>query len=153
MPLTGLMCCRKGTGMVERIDSKTPEQIRQALEYLAVDCPDSAKCKDCAYGYDCVNEQLITAPKAAIDDALAMIQRLEAERNAALAKAPRWISVKDELPPKHLRVLLMNGHRMVASGHLTYVKAKCGTSLWCMDGVNRNDVTHWAKLPEPPEEK
>ena len=133
--------------MSELINGRTPEEIKRGLS-----CKMAGQhCNFCSYQIDCISED--GDPGVINRDALALIERLEAERDAALAKAPRWISVKDELPPKHLRVLLMNGHRMVASGYLTYVKDKCGTYLWCMDGVRRNDVTHWAKLPEPQKEK
>lgn len=54
---------------------KTPEEIKKGLEY----CGHAISCYDCLYfdGDDC-NDALL-------DDALALIQRLEAERDALLA--------------------------------------------------------------------
>ena len=133
--------------MGELINGRTPEEIKTGLRIHAT----WGQCKTCPYKTE-KNAEFGHCIDRLTKDVYSLVEHLESERDAALAKVPKWISVKDEFPPKHLRVLLMNGHRMVASGHLTYVKAKCGTSLWCMDGVNRNDVTHWAKLPEPPKE-
>lgn len=66
----------------EKIQEKTPEQIRQMLEYLTEDCKESDVCDDCAYSYECTNERLIPVPEAVITDIRALIDRLVTENEA-----------------------------------------------------------------------
>ena len=74
--------------MGELINSRTPEEIKERLgccskENGCLECPDVA-AGDCSLKL-CA-------------DALALIERLESERDAALAKVPKWISVEERLP-------------------------------------------------------
>lgn len=73
--------------MSELINGRTAEEIKTAI----VECENRA-CKDCPYYADCLaGETKLQITK----DALALIERLESERDAALAKVPmvhaEWI--------------------------------------------------------------
>ena len=85
--------------MSDLINGRTPEEIKRNLSWLV-------RCNNCPqnheYGCDYENR---TKECQTTDDALALIERLEAERDAALAKVPKWISVEERLPEKHQVVL------------------------------------------------
>lgn len=73
--------------MIELINGKTPEEIKSALSR----CGTYNRCRsekngDCPYYVDCLIGIHRMKP---MKDALAMIERLEAERDAALAKVPK----------------------------------------------------------------
>ena len=81
------------------------------------------------------------------DDALALIQRLEAAQT-------QWISVKERLPERGFKVLTVNGHGYIR----IFALWKRTEREWCW--INDaghfnhcNDITHWMQLPEPPEVK
>lgn len=63
-----------------------------------------------------------------------------------------WISVKDGLPGKFIRVLV---HMPGETPHPTVHEGYRGVKNWYADGFRREDceVTHWMPLPEPPKEK
>lgn len=74
---------------------------------------------------------------------------------------PKWISVKEKLPPLEQEVLIFAYNREIHvaefcnfSGcedwHITSQKY-----VYCQDELNikRENVTHWMPLPEPPEDK
>ena len=88
--------------MTNMINGRTPEEIKTALR----ECGNRA-CKDCPYYADCLaGETRLRITK----DALALINHLESERDAALAKVPKWISVKERLPENEERVLITERH-------------------------------------------
>lgn len=120
--------------MGELINGRTPEHIKAGLRCRVI---GDTKCSDCAYygtflyeigqrEYECDD----------IDsDALALIERLEAERDVALAKVPRWISVEERLPESGVHVFVLceiraNGgavRRYVCDGfHVEAWKEKAG---------------------------
>ena len=190
--------------MEDKINGRTPEEIKHGLEWAAFECDDQF-CDDCKFAQDChsflsyeiaqYGLALIKHMEATLDrlgdfgklfadytgcprgatgraalpieeEVLAMkpirdvdngewipvnadaLRELVAKYKQLRDAVPKWISVKKVLPVKHLRVLVMNGHGMVTSGHLTYRKSKDGAPLWDMEGIKRNDVTHWAPMPE-----
>ena len=63
-----------------------------------------------------------------------------------------WISVKDSVPERYLRVIVCNSHKGVADGHLTGHKTRDGKPLWSTSDGRRSDITHWMPLPEAPAE-
>lgn len=135
--------------MSELINGRTPEDIKNELQWLIYGCPESEpECEDCIYSKICSSATEEDAPRSA----LALIERLESERDAALAKVPKWIGVKERLPlPETERYLvaciLPDGNRTVH------------TAVWAWDEndeqgdwINWDVVTHWMPLPEPPKE-
>lgn len=58
-----------------------------------------------------------------------------------------WISVKDELPPNSEEVLLWDWLALVRTGYSISGRWYDATTRELMVGI-----THWQKLPEPPEE-
>lgn len=98
---------------------KTSEEIKKALER----CGYSGSCKPCAYFDEdgkCIGRLKI--------DALTYIQQLENQIADIGKKVPKWISVKDRLPPKNDVCVLCH----------------CDTT---------GAVTHWMPLPQPPKEE
>lgn len=67
--------------------------------------------------------------------------------------APKWISVKERLPVKQLRVIVQTGHGLVTTGWRSYHVDVRGGELWEVDEAHNyhNDVTHWMPTPEPKE--
>ena len=137
--------------MGDLINGRTPEEIKYGLR-----CGTTGEheCSTCAY-YGRINEEngLREFDCGKIDgDALALIERLESERDAALAKVPKWISVEERLPEAFVSVLVqMPGevpHPTVREGFIS------PDGIWCAGHFRRepDEVTHWAKMPEPPKE-
>ena len=130
--------------MNDQNNGKSPIEIKDGL----VRCKDGRRCKQgddqCPYHIDCF---MGYPAKRLIADTLAYIQYLEAVQ-------PKWISVKERLPVKQLRVIVRTGHNMVAAGWRSYHVDVKGGELWEVDGEHnyRNDVTNWMPLPEPPKE-
>ena len=75
--------------MGELINGRTPEEIKDALKHCIEPVPYG--CEVCPYNETCLEH----APEI---DALALIELLESERDAALAKVPKWISVEEREP-------------------------------------------------------
>ena len=69
--------------------------------------------------------------------------------------APKWISVKDRLPPYiGKKILVVNGHGNIKM--LAFWKKVGSNWTWldCDGHFNHtNDITHWMPLPEPPKEE
>ena len=84
------------------INGRTPEEIKRVLEWAVCAC-GSMVCEECQYYKSvCSHENL----ERIAPDALALIQHLESERDAALAKVPKWISVEERLPENEKDVLI-----------------------------------------------
>ena len=81
----------------------------------------------------------------AVWDALDYIQELE-------PKALKWVSVKDRLP-EHVRgnyLILLGGEIYAAKWEYDEWNEKYAFRIDCQIVPN---VTHWMKVPEPPEEE
>lgn len=126
--------------MSDLINGRTPEEIKTSLRMCSEICFGRS---DCPY-YDGVNEKCQTKLTF---DALALIKHLESERDAALAKVPRWISVEDMLPENFRSVIILRDD--VPNGGLSEVGWRIGEYWSVPNGVK---VTHWMPLPEPPKE-
>lgn len=98
--------------MSELINGRTPEEIksgiRNMLEVCADPCGVGEACREicCSYdGDECCHETILMG-------AIALIERLESERDAVLAKVPKWISVKERLPEPEQKVLLLTEEKV-----------------------------------------
>ena len=95
--------------MAELINGRTPEEIKKELQWLIHGCPESEpECEDCICSKICSSATEEDAPRSA----LALIERLESERDAALAKVPKWISVNERLPESEQKVLLLTEEKV-----------------------------------------
>lgn len=136
--------------MGELINGRTPEHIKAGLRCRVT---GDVKCSDCAYygtvlyeigqrEYECDN----------IDrDALALIEHLESERDDAMAKVPRWISVKERLPEESGHYLYLCDSPILGLQNgvgVSYFQHKA--KLW--KKVYNPCVTHWMPLPESKKE-
>ena len=135
--------------MGELINGRTPEEIKRNLSYLV-------RCEICPqnHEYGCDYEKR-TKECQTTDDALALIQHLESERDAALAKVPKWISVQERLPEKDGEYLVLKVHNYrkddgyMAQGVALFLRTR--DPEWVVG--NLCEVTHWMLRPEPPEEE
>ena len=153
--------------MTDTINGRTPEEIKKGLEYFAeTDLSKKlAACKqDLKYWY----------AEDVAADALAYIQQLERERDAAVAEVeslnaeidainedylsgihtvredarPKWISVEERLPEEDVTVLV---YRDGCCGVARLLDAE-PEIMWTYTGFG-GDPTHWMPLPEPPKEE
>lgn len=125
------------------INGRTHEQIR----FNIMECARGHCLSECPY--DSSDE----CTKDLLDDALAMIDHLE-------AKIPKWISVKERLPEKlnENNQIYITEEVIGFDGEYTYIgryKIYKFDGHWTFfDGKYfRDDITHWMPLPEPPEER
>ena len=133
--------------MSDLINGKTPEEIKRWID-------SRVRCDECTNNHEvgCEPEERTKDCQMCIDT-LALIERLEAERDAALAKVQKWISVEERLPEPFVSVLVqMPGeepHPTVREGFITH------DGIWFAGHFKRDpdEVTHWMPLPEPPKEK
>ena len=148
--------------MGDMINCRTAEAIKDKILW----CCSAMCCGECKYDADgdfCSSDTVLK-------DALALIERLEAERDAALAKMPRWISVKERLPKNgNLVLVTMSGETRGNKMFNHAYELACyyrdgedeegvyrldGWELWdYRDGEVLNlEVFCWMPLPEPPKE-
>ena len=144
--------------MERLINGRTPEQIKYGLR-----CGTTGEheCSECAYyGKDNERYELHEFDCCEIErDALAYIEHLEVAlkceqvaRTVLLEDMPKWISVQERLPEAFVSVLVqMPGetpHPTVREGFIS------NDGIWCAGHFRRDpdEITHWAKMPEPPEE-
>lgn len=68
---------------------KTPDEIKKGLRFAETNCLYVERCEDiCPYNKDCDvsdPDRMTETPRAIVADALAYIQQLERERDAAVA--------------------------------------------------------------------
>ena len=130
--------------MGELINGRTPEEIKRWVDGRAtcntcpkeheVGCEDGERTEDCQMTIDTI----------------AYIERLESERDAALAKVPKWISVKERLP-KYVEVALVYAYRYSGGiaepeGRIYIAKFIPSNRSW-MELPDGFAVTHWMPLP------
>lgn len=116
---------------------KTSEEIKKGLEH----CGHAISCFDCPYfdGDDC--------EEALEDDALALIQQLEAQ-------VPKWISVKERLPEKSGYYLCWMP-KYETTDVLHYSAKHMAFNAFDTTYIPESALpaTHWMSLPEPPKEE
>lgn len=71
------------------------------------------------------------------------VRELEATISKMETTTPKWISVKDRLPPKGQHVLVVRNHRLRS---LYPIDVVC----WSEDYITHDIVTHWMPLPSAP---
>lgn len=137
------------------INGKTPEEIKRGLRWIFHDCDaDGEDCNEC----ECVEECHKLVEDDVARDALALIERLEAERDAALEKVPRWISVEERLPENDDLMLVRANGRIgeirLEGAYVLAMYCSDGWSLWDYedDEIRHLKILHWMPLPEPPKE-
>ena len=121
------------------INGRTPEEIKLALRCCR--SPMGFSCKECPYNGTCLEHE----PEI---DALALIERLESERDAALAKVPKWISVEEKLPEEAGKYIVCTKKRAV---YCTAFRFFHGKGYFATDSTTH--LTHWMPLPKEPEEE
>lgn len=105
----------------------------------------SASCRGCAFSEasDCGN--------IILSQAADMLEKLAAEKDT---KNPEWINIKDRLPERDRKVLVIDGHNGIRI--LAFWRKNGNEWEWITEtyGISRkNDVKMWIPLPEPPKEE
>ena len=130
------------------INGRTPEEIKQALEWMANGCPTpDMDCEECRHNKICKEITSVYTP----GDALELIERLESERDAALTKVPKWIGVEERLPEHEHEVLVYTdryGGRIEFAYYVRHLDAWYQNCCLLIP-----NVTHWMPIPEQPEEQ
>ena len=132
--------------MTDIINGRTPEEIKRILRWINFDCA-AHKCDSCPNEDICSLQNGNEAVMA--KNALDLIEHLESERDAALAKVPKWISVKERLPEEVCRCLVITKRHEESSMVNTATYNHMG---WWTRG-NFGEVTHWMPLPSVEELK
>jgi len=131
------------------INGRTAEEIKTALRWAAHDC-NVMTCGECSFEATCRN----CDESAIADDALALIERLEAAQ-------PRWISVKErlpELPDREYCYVIVNtflkgnANSAPMEYERTIVRGKREERWRWISGNLAYTPDFWMPLPEPPKE-
>ena len=84
---------------------------------------------------------------------MVQIEHLESERDAALAKVPKWISVKERLPDTQEIVLFCHMvNKDVRSMRTGYMSPFAPGRFYTISGMGTDTVTHWMPIPKLPKE-
>ena len=120
--------------------------VEELVEGLRT-CGKANLCHGCP-AYSISAEKCAAALK---EQAADMLEKLAAEKDE---KKPEWISVKDRLPERDRKVLVIDGHNGIRI--LAFWRKNGNEWEWITEtyGVSRkNDVKMWMPLPELPKEK
>lgn len=122
---------------------KTPEEIKKGLE-----CCDTVDCEECPYAIMLATKYektVIGCAETVKQDTVAYIKQLEGQ-------VPRWIPVEERLPEGDEDVLVyIHNYQDETFVDVGYYKSS--SKKWaCYASTERDDITHWMPLPEPPEE-
>lgn len=130
----------KYTEKKPKIPQLSAEELVKSLRLC-----DSTSCVGCALF------EFVDCGSAAKLQAADMLEKLAAEKDE---KKPEWISVKDRLPERDRKVLVIDGHNGIRI--LAFWRKNGNEWEWITEtyGVSRkNDVKMWMPLPELPKEK
>lgn len=108
------------------------------ISYVCEECPANLDGEDCD-------------GRLAKLQAADMLEKLAAEKGT---QKPEWISVKDSLPERDRKVLVIDGHNGIRI--LAFWRKNGNEWEWITEtyGISRkNDVKMWMPLPEPPKEE
>lgn len=129
-------------------EEKKPKPEMNAEELAtALRICTSVECEGCPCDYVELDEPCDVYVKRRAAD---MLEKLAAERDA---KKPKWISIKDRLPERDRKVLVIDGHNGIRI--LAFWRKNGNEWEWITEtyGISRkNDVKMWMPLPEPPKE-
>ena len=126
-----------------------PDKIKNVLTDVGKVCEN---CKYDGEPLGCNRPDGLCEMFDAVWDALDYIQELEKRVADLEAKVPKWVSVKDRLP-EHVQgnyLILLGGEIYAAKWEYDEWNEKYAFRIDCQIVPN---VTHWMKVPEPPEEE
>ena len=134
------------------INGKTAEDIKARQEA----CVTHASCKVRPYESDETCDVF-----EVLENARALIEHLESERDAVLAKVPKWISVEERLPEPYQCVIVharhtekwRNNAKPEEQWHVVEEDCWLGDGWECNADTDIHEVTHWMPRPEPPKEE
>lgn len=136
----------------EKINGRTPKEIKIGLRNMLETCADVRGCDDvlcrkmcCPYdGDESCHETILMG-------ALALIERLESERDAALAKVPKWIKLtEDDRPPDGYYNVMVKKRGVLQRDLLRY---DANDDDWWKELSTHDElvpgylITHWMPLP------
>ena len=128
--------------MGDLINGRTPEEIKTAV----INCDEHCSCVDCPE-----DERGYCDQSVIIKYARRLIEHIESERDAAMAKVPKWTSVKDGLPKPFVSVqVYMPGEAPLPTVREGFLTDK---GVWHAGLYDREpgEVTHWTEMERPPE--
>lgn len=135
--------------MGKLINGRTPAEIKDGLRIHST----WGQCECCSY-----NKEKGTGAGHCIDrltkDVYSLVEYLESERDAALAKVPKWISVKERLPEdcKDVLVWAVYHEEYGRNWALIEIDEHCKGVGWENTAdPDVREVTHWMPLPSAPE--
>ena len=92
-----------------------------------------------------------------------MIKKIRDEiyEDAALAKVPKWISVKERMPEPYQHVIVhvrhtekwRNGAKPEEQWHVVEEDCWLGNGWDCNADEDIHEITHWMPMPEQPKEE
>ena len=136
--------CKHAEAAPEVLKLKAPRLSAKELAKTLRLC-DSVSCTGCALF------EFVNCGSDAKQQAADMLEKLAAEKDE---KKPEWISVKDRLPERDRKVLVIDGHNDIRI--LAFWRKNGNEWEWITEtyGISRkNDVKMWMPLPELPKEE
>ena len=128
---------------------KTHVEIKKGLTCAIDGCLEPEVCERCPYN---IEADVMCHVSAMANDALALIERLESERDAALAKVPKWISVEEHKPKGFVSVQVY----MTDAGDFPSVREGyyVDEDRFYIPALHEfHPVSHWKPFDEPPKEE
>lgn len=127
--------------------SESEYGVSELVQILRCCARDDCVCDECPANC-CENA---CDDKGAKRQAADMLEKLAAEKDA---KKPEWIGVKDRLPERDRKVLVIDGHNDIRI--LAFWRKNGNEWEWITEtyGISRkNDVKMWMPLPKPLKEE
>ena len=127
---------------IERLLNQTGRTLEE-IKDKTLWCCSAMCCGECKYDAD----GNFCSSDIVLKDAIALIEHLESERDAALAKVPKWISVKERLPEEAGKYIVCTRKKAV---YCTAFRCFYDKGYFATD--SNTHITHWMYMPEPPKE-